>query len=75
MSAPDMARAMDAYNAALLDVCRRQALECFDIAAHVPKDTSAFFDEMHFNENGARIMAKNLTEYLLGTAPFNAKNR
>jgi lysophospholipase L1-like esterase len=73
ISSPDMARAMDSYNRTLLDVCRQRGLECFDMAAHIPKDTSAFYDEMHFNENGARLVANNLTEYLLARAPFNSK--
>jgi lysophospholipase L1-like esterase len=73
LSPPDMAQAMDRYNRTLLDVCRQRGLECFDIAALIPKDTSAFYDEMHFNENGARLVSKNLKEYLLAKPPFNAK--
>ena len=70
ISAGDMARAMDQYNHLLLDVCRQQGLECYDISSHVPKDTSAFFDELHFNEAGARLVARNLTAYLLSKPPF-----
>jgi hypothetical protein len=70
LSPGDAGKAMDLYNQALLGVCREQHLECFDIAAKIPKDNSAFFDEMHFNENGARLMARNLTEYLLSRPPF-----
>jgi hypothetical protein len=45
------------------------------MAARIPKDTTAFFDDCHFNEAGARMVAENLTEYLLATAPFGAKKR
>jgi hypothetical protein len=75
ISAGNMAQAMDSYNQTLLDVCRQDGLECYDMAAHIPKDTSAFFDEMHFNESGARMVAQNLTEYLLSTAPFGTQRR
>jgi hypothetical protein len=73
LSPGDMARAMDMYNRALLDVCGQSGLECFDLAAQIPKDTSAFFDDMHFNENGARIVARNLEGYLMSKPPFHAK--
>lgn len=64
-SIPDLARAMDRYNAALLEVCREMGLECFDLAAKTPKDTSVFFDDCHFNESGARRVARELADYLL----------
>ena len=66
----NLAVAMDAYNQTLLDVCRQHALECFDLASLVPKDTSAFYDEMHFNEPGSRLVAELLAGYLVSTPPF-----
>lgn len=66
----DGARAINAYNEALLDVCRSNRLECFDLAARVPKDSSVFFDDFHFNENGACIVARLLVDYLRSTSPF-----
>jgi lysophospholipase L1-like esterase len=70
VSAADMARAMDAYNQALLDACRQNGLECYDLARNIPKDTSAFFDDVHFNEGGARLVAQSLAQYLLSKPPF-----
>ena len=67
----DLAHAMDLYNRALLEVCQEQNLECLDIAPSVPKDISAFYDDVHFNEGGAAIVADLLTEYLLSTPPFS----
>jgi hypothetical protein len=72
-SAADMGRAMDMYNQVLLDVCEQSGLECFDIASRIPKDTSAFFDDMHYNENGARLVARNLERYLASKPPFQAR--
>jgi lysophospholipase L1-like esterase len=74
-SAADLARAMDAYNRALLDVCRANGLECYDLAAHIPKDTTAFYDDVHFNENGARIVAGNLKQYLLATEALSRSTK
>jgi lysophospholipase L1-like esterase len=71
-SVGDLARAMSAYNQTLLDVCQQSGLECFDLASHIPKTTSFFYDDVHFNENGARLVAQVLQQYLLSTAPFRA---
>jgi lysophospholipase L1-like esterase len=70
-----MAKAMEMYNRTLLDFCRQSGLECYDLASHIPKDTSAFFDEVHFNEAGARLVAQNLKQYLLSRPPFHAQDK
>jgi hypothetical protein len=69
VSIPDLAQAMDRYNRALLDECSSKGLECYDLAAHVPKDTSAMFDDCQFNENGAHIVADLLAGYLSSHPP------
>jgi hypothetical protein len=51
-------------------VCRERGLECVDLAAKLPRDTSVFYDDCHFNESGARRVAEVLAEHLLGRAPF-----
>jgi lysophospholipase L1-like esterase len=70
VSPGDLARAMDAYNRTLLDVCEQNGLECYDLVSYVPKDTSAFYDDVHFNEAGAWVVAQTLKQYLLSKAPF-----
>ena len=70
LSVDDLARAMQTYNRTLLDVCREDSLECFDLAPSVPKNIDAFLDDVHFNESGARIVAELLTDYILANAPF-----
>jgi len=68
-SISDLAQAMSRYNQTLLDTCSRQGLECYDLAAHVPKDTSAMFDDCEFNESGARLVASLLSSYLASHPP------
>ena len=70
LSPGDLAKAIGAYNSALLDVCERDGLGCYDLEAFVPKDVSAFYDEVHFSEHGARIVAKLLADYLSSTSHF-----
>ena len=48
VSTAELAKAMDAYNDALLDVCRQEGLECYDVASAVPKDVSAFYDDVRW---------------------------
>jgi len=69
-SVADLKRAMDAYNTTLLSVCRQEHLECYDLASFIPKDTSAFYDDVHFNTGGARIVAQFLAARLLSSSPF-----
>ena len=61
---------MDAFDGRLLSLCRQDGLECLNLASLVPKDTSAFYDDAHFNEGGARIVANALTAYLSSIPPF-----
>ena len=75
VSAPELARGMDSYNQVMLDVCRENHLECYDLAAALPKDTSAFYDDAHFTETGARLVAGALSRYLLSMPPFEATPR
>lgn len=70
ISTADAQRAMNAYNRVMLDVCRESGIECHDLASIVPKDTSALYDDVHFNENGAAIVARAVADYLLTRPPF-----
>jgi len=69
-SPADLARSMNAYNQALLSVCREDRLECYDLASAIPADTSAFYDDCHFNVGGARMVAEFLAPRLLAAPPF-----
>jgi lysophospholipase L1-like esterase len=63
-------RGMAKYNATLLNICRERDVECIDLASRLAKDTSVFYDDAHFNESGARQVARVVADYLLGRAPF-----
>jgi hypothetical protein len=67
VSAPELERAMAAYNQVLLAVCREDQFECYDMAAAIPKDTSAFSDESHYNDHGTHLVADYLAERLLAS--------
>lgn len=69
-SADALAEGMDIYNETLLKVCRERRAECFDLAPLVPKDTDAFYDDVHFNEAGARVVARALADYLTNERPL-----
>lgn len=64
-----LARAMAAHNAVLLDVCAARGLRCFDLAAAVPSDTLHFYDDVHFTERGARVIAEALATWLREPTP------
>ncbi len=72
---PELAQAMDAYNQTLLTVCGHDRLECYDLASSIPRDTTAFYDDVHFNVGGARMVADFLAEHLIGTPPASVASR
>lgn len=61
-----LAGGLDQFNETLLQTCREAGAVCIDLAPHVPRDTSAFYDDLHFNEAGARLVAARLAEALQG---------
>ncbi|MEX2048872.1 MAG: GDSL-type esterase/lipase family protein [Gemmatimonadota bacterium] len=65
-----LAEGMRAYNSVLLDVCRERGVECVDLAAVVPADTSMFYDDVHPTEAGSRAFADALAAYLRETPPY-----
>lgn len=65
-----LAKGMKEYNNTLLKICNDRHIECLDAASMVPKDTTAFFDDMHFNEGGSRKAAEILSGYLSQTGPL-----
>lgn len=60
-----LAQATARYNETLLEVCRREQLACIDLASVLPKSDAAFYDDAHFNEAGADLVARTLAEALL----------
>ncbi len=60
------------YNRYLLDAVRSQGGEACDVARALPPTTQYFYDDCHFNENGARAMAKAIQACIVGL-PKSAK--
>jgi len=54
---------MKKFNDTLREVCMKSDIEYIDLAAEIPKDTTAFYDDCHFNENGARMVAAEIADY------------
>jgi len=69
-SAGALAEGMDEINRALCRTCRERQVEFLDLAAQVPRDATVFYDDVHFNESGARLVARILAEYLLDRPPW-----
>ncbi|HVN79444.1 MAG TPA: SGNH/GDSL hydrolase family protein [Terriglobia bacterium] len=57
--------AMAMYNDRLKQVCRQHEVPCLDLASLIPSDTTCFYDDVHFNEGGARQVAHHVANYLL----------
>jgi lysophospholipase L1-like esterase len=64
-TAGTLAKAMDAYNRALLEVCAERGLQCLDLAAAIPKESKYFYDDVHFTETGSRLVADVVARHLL----------
>jgi len=63
-SADALRGGLQRYNQAMLDVCRAEAIECIDLAASIDPNTSLFYDDVHFNEAGARAVAVVVASHL-----------
>jgi lysophospholipase L1-like esterase len=64
-SVESLARAMNRYNDRLLSVCRETRADCIDLASVLQKDTTVFYDDCHFNESGAEMVAATIADYML----------
>jgi len=60
----ELSAGMSAYNRTLLELCHDRNMECFDLAAVIPKSMDYFYDGVHFNEAGSRLVAKELSALL-----------
>ena len=59
-----LAEMMDAYNRTAIELCREEGVDCVDLAAQLPKDTTVFYDDCHFNVSGCRRVAEVLADFL-----------
>lgn len=61
--------AMARYNAEALSVCRAHGLACLDLAERVPRDTTMFYDDVHFTEAGAAAVGHALATHIRSAQP------
>jgi len=74
-SAGALNEGMDKFNAKIIEICRLRGIEYIDLAHSLAKDTSVFYDDAHFNENGSRLVAEAVFKYLSSRAPFNTAKK
>lgn len=68
-SAGALEAGMRLYNETLIRTCRERGAEYVDLAPLVPRDTGAFYDDVHYNEAGARLVAEVIRRHLTEEAP------
>lgn len=61
-SLADLGRGMAAFNERTREVSAREGVLCVDLARLLPKSPDVFYDDLHFNEEGARRVARCLAE-------------
>ena len=66
-----LAEGIKRYNDVLLQQCASERIECIDLSA-LEKDTTVFYDDVHFNEAGSRKVARIISDHLKARAPFLA---
>ena len=69
-SVSEMLAREEQRNSKLIEVCQLRGVEYIDLANRLPKDVTVFYDDYHFNENGSRMVADVIFEYLSQREPF-----
>jgi lysophospholipase L1-like esterase len=67
-----LAEGIRRYNDVLLQTCASEHLECIDLSS-LAKDTSVFYDDVHFNEAGSRQVADIIANHLKARPPFTPR--
>ena len=63
-SAEALADGMQRYNRALLGICRQRAVECLDVATQLPRTPEVFYDDAHFTDHGAALLAELVSDHV-----------
>jgi lysophospholipase L1-like esterase len=64
-----LSQAMRQYNDVVLKTCAEERVECIDLSA-LSQDTTVFYDDVHFNESGARQVAAIVAKHMSSRPPF-----
>jgi hypothetical protein len=60
-----MIYSMEEFNKRLLKVCEdNKEIYCIDLEKDFPKTLDYMYDDMHFNENGARFVSKKISSFM-----------
>ena len=54
---------LDRLNETLVSVCQEENVPLVDLAAELPKDTTVFYDDCHFNTSGSLRVAEIIAEF------------
>jgi lysophospholipase L1-like esterase len=57
---------LEKFNSRLREICMRRNVECIDLASLIPHDTSAFYDDVHFNGGGCQKVADIISGCIIG---------
>jgi lysophospholipase L1-like esterase len=66
-----LAEGMRRYNDVVRQVCASERVECIELTT-LPQDTATFYDDVHFNEAGARAVAAIVAGHLAARPPYAA---
>ena len=56
---------LDSYNKKLLSVCEKYQLSCIDLEKEIPKSINYFYDDIHFTNKGAELIALKVNEKII----------
>lgn len=59
-----LAAGIESFNELLIKICEEENVLYFDLANAIPKTSEAFYDDCHFNQKGAQIVADKLYGFL-----------
>lgn len=65
LSTARRAQVMAAFNEVMHRVAQREGVVCIGLAEVLPRSVEVFYDDCHFNENGARLVAEHLSAELV----------
>ena len=57
------ARLLDRFNEVLLDICAHRDAPCLDLAGLVPHSTDYYYDLVHYNDAGAKLIGEIVGAY------------
>jgi len=64
-SAATVWRMLDTVNRDVIETCGEEGVLCYDLASVVSHDPAMFYDEAHFSEAGAALVADSVSAFLL----------